>query len=108
MVTLPVPPSEPFDCVREPMVDALVTVSVPPVMLNRPVPVNDWMVTVPLRKTVSKEPSAASSGAPGKPGFQLPATSQKPAFGPTHVMVAGQTGSVASANAAPEARDTSP
>ncbi|MGK2901035.1 MAG: hypothetical protein ACSLE9_20490 [Burkholderiaceae bacterium] len=99
MLMFPVPPIAPPDKFSPPVDEAAVALNEPPVTLNVPVPVNDWIVTEPLRNVVSNAPSRTSSVAPGSPVLQLAAKSQNEAFGPTQVMVAPRAGRIATAQA---------
>ena len=80
----PAPVSWPLDMTNPPTLDALVKVSVPPVTLKVPVPLNERIVSAPLRNVVLNAPRSASSAAPGSAGLllQFVTMSQNEAFGP--------------------------
>jgi hypothetical protein len=85
MVTAPVPSSTPPVKANEPIEDAANAANVPPEIVRRPVPTNDCTVTAPVLNSVLNAPSSASEVSPGRPGFQLPRTSQYPLVGPTQM-----------------------
>ena len=99
MLMFPVPPIAPADKFSPPVDDAAVVLSEPPVTLKVPVPLNDWMVTVPLRNVVLNAPSKTSSAAPGSAGLQLAARSQNETLGPIQVTLAACAGTTATAQA---------